>query len=243
MPNVRGSSSPNNKPRRGGGGGGSSSNSGWGDVMKKKKQIETAKKMKGNRPAYLDIRNKFMVKDEETVRIQILNDEPVCVDGCNIPGDFDFYVSRKNVDRTCPLVEHGLKPTFRAGFKVLDYRGKYDKDKRKHIGGEPEEKYWLVSNTVATQLHALMKRKGTPLTEMVLDVTRSGSDKNTTYNFEVATDRKGMVEPIEDYEETLPSLKKVLKPLSRADLEAVLGIDGDDDEDNKDDDDDEDDDD
>jgi hypothetical protein len=200
---------------------------GWAEVARRSKV--SSLKSGSKRPAYLDIKNKFIISDGDIVTVQFLDDEPVCVKGCNVPSaNFDFYVSRKEVDKSCPMLDAGLKETWKAGFRILDYRGEYDKATKKHKpNSAPQEKIWLVSNTVATQLLDIQSRKNKPLTRMVLDVSRKGSGKDTVYNFDTARedpsdDESPVMKPI-PHTPALPELTEVLKPLSRQQLELVLG--------------------
>ena len=199
-------------------------NKGWGAVAKRKAQVESGSSK--NKPVYLDVKNKFFLTDGETVMVQFLNDEPICVEGVLLPPDFrDFYVSRKDVDRHCPFVENKMDLTWKAFFKVLDYRGSWDKDKKEHKYDKPVEKYWACSNTVAMQLKAIVDRKGKDLSRMVFDVTRSGADKSTTYNFEIALNEDDIpFKPIA-HVETLPKLEVALTPLPRKTILTLLGED------------------
>ena len=111
---------------------------------------------------------------------------------------------------------------------MIDYRGEYDKNKKDYVYGEPVERIWGLSNSTATDLMNIQKRKGKPLTKMVFDVTRVGADKDTKYTFESARedpadDESPIVKPITDWEEQLDPLEDILKPLPRATLELVLG--------------------
>lgn len=195
---------------------------GWGKVVQRKAQTEA--RSSKNKPVYLDIKNKFYLVDGETVTVQFLTDEPVCVEGVLLPPDHrDFYVSRKEVDRHCPFVERNLPLQFKVAFKVLDYRGTYDSKTKTHNFDKPVEKYWLTSNTVGMQLKTLVDRKNKPLSQMVLDVTRSGADKNTTYNFEMSLDANDYPKRPVAFNESLPSLSDALKPLDRQVILALLG--------------------
>lgn len=205
---------------------------GWDAVANRKQETDSKKEFRKNRPAYLDIKNRFIISDGETVYgMQFFNDAPVCVNGANVPPNFDFYVTRLEVERSCPLKEKGLKIIWRAGFKVLDFRGNYDSKAKKYKEDGPVERIWLVSNTVANSLLALQNKKGKKLTQMVLDVTRTGNDKNTTYAFEISRDDNDELIPLDTLpKEVLPSLETMLTPLPRQTLELILSgkdVDGD----------------
>lgn len=235
----RPTSSASRRPARGGDDGARSAKpattgSGWGAVIAKKKQGDAGGK---NKPVYLEIKNKFFLRDGESAIIQILSAEPVCVDGCALPPDFrDYYVSPKSYGaRHCPMVESGLKLMWRAAFKVMDYRGEWD-SKANDFKNEPDpdtavEKYWLVSNTVANQLKAFAEKSRKALTDLVLEVTRTGADKKTSYNFTRAVDGNDQIMTPWDYDEELPPLEVAMKPLPDNVLRELLGMETEDDAD------------
>ena len=65
-------------------------------------------------------------------------------------------------------------------------RRKPNKEKKRFNNDKPIEKIWMVGATIAQQLKQIVDKKGKDLTEMVLEVSRSGSGKDSSYNFEQA---------------------------------------------------------
>lgn len=207
---------------------------GWGAVIERKKQSDA--KSSKNRPPYLDIKNKFWLSDGETAIVQFLNDAPLCVIGAMMPPERrDFYVSAKSFGkRHCPMFESGLKETWRAGFKLLDQRGKWNKDTKRgenvdedgniDMEGEPVEVYWLCSQQVSSQLFTLAEKRKKKLSELVVEVTRVGGGTDTIYQIGIARDDEDEpYEPLLDWEEKLPSLEEALKPLPDAVLNSLMG--------------------
>ena len=88
------------------------------------------------------------------------------------------------------LCSDGVKQTWRAAFKILDYRGTWDSEKKRFKNDKPVEKIWIVGSTIANSLKQVRDKdkKGRELNQMVLEVTRSGEGKESTYNFEQAFD-------------------------------------------------------
>lgn len=189
---------------------------GWGNLANRKKQIDAAKSDDDS------IRD-FWLAEGETAIIQVLTDEPYCVDGHNIKtdaGKWGFEVCQLLEQRHCVMCRAGLKKTWKAAFKVLDYRGTWDKDKKKFKNDKQVEKLWPVGSTLAEQLKAIVDKRGRALSSMVLEVSCSGSGKAKTYNFETAFDKddKKLI-PIE-WEEEYPSLEELVTPKTDEKLEA-----------------------
>ena len=117
-----------------------------------------------------------------------------------------------NTGRHCVLCSDGVKQTWRAAFKILDYRGSWDKDKKKFKYDKPVEKIWKVGSTIAQQLKQIVDKKGKDLTEMVFEVTRSGSGKDSSYNFEQAFDDDDRKMKPMDWDEQAPSAEELCQP-------------------------------
>lgn len=189
--------------------------SGWGNLANRKKQIEDSKDEDSIRD--------FWLADGETAQVQFITDEPYCVDGHNVKtdaGKWGFEVCQLMEQRHCLMCRTGIKKTWKAAFKVLDYRGTWDTDKKKFKHDKQVEKLWLVGSTIAEQLKAITDKRGKPLTEMVLEISRSGSGKSVSYNFEPAFDKddKKLI-PVE-WEEEYPELEELVVPKNDAKLEA-----------------------
>ena len=160
------------------------STSGWGAVARRQAEIAERRSEMENQV------KEFYLKDGESATIQFLHDEPYCYDAHSVRdknGRFSVVPCQLNTQRRCEMCSRGIKQTWRAAFKILDYRGSWDKDKKKFTYDKPVEKIWKVGATIANQLKSIRDRRGRELTEMVLEVTRSGSNTDTTYNFERMT--------------------------------------------------------
>ena len=182
---------------------------GWGAVAKRQANIAERKEAAEN--AVRD----FWLKSEETAIIQFLQDEPYCYDAHQVKdkrGNWSVVPCQLNTGRHCVLCSEGVKQTWRAAFKIIDYRGSWDSEKKRFKNDKPIEKIWKVGATIAQQLKHIVDKKGKALTEMVFEVTRSGSGKDSSYNFEQAfddDDRK--MKPI-DWEEVAPSAETLCQP-------------------------------
>lgn len=182
---------------------------GWGAVAKRQAEIAERKEAAEN-----SVRD-FWLKPDETARIQFLQDEPYCFDAHQVKdkkGNWVIVPCQLNTGKHCVLCSEGVKQTWRAAFKILDFRGTWDKDKKCFRNDKAVEKIWKVGSTIAQQLKQIVDKKGKDLTEMVFEVTRSGSGKDSSYNFEQAfddDDRK--VKPIE-WEEQTPSAEDLCQP-------------------------------
>lgn len=182
---------------------------GWGALAKR--QFELAKKDEENRNSVRE----FWLKPDESAIIQFLQDEPYCFDAHQVKdkkGKWTLVPCQLNTQRHCVLCSDGIKQTWRAAFKVLDYRGSWDSDKKKFTYDNPVEKIWKVGSTIAQQLRQIVDKKGKNLTEMVFEVTRSGSGKDSSYNFEQAfDDRDRKMRPME-WDEKTPSAEELCQP-------------------------------
>lgn len=190
---------------------------GWGAVAKRKATQDA------NSEATKSIYDFFM-GDGDTVQIQFLSKEPYCSDfyRVQIGKKFRYLNTQLATQKHCLLHQSGLTSTWRAAFKVLDFRGKWDKEKKQTEADAgkaydevtPQEKLWLVSNTVALALKAFIDRKGGDLTKQIIEVTRTGADKTTTYAFEIARDEDdNKLEPVA-YKEQYPSAEACCTPLT-----------------------------
>lgn len=191
---------------------------GWGAVAKR--QAEVAERRS---EAESKVRE-FWLKTDETATIQFLQDEPYCFDAHQVKdkrGNWAIVPCQLNTGRHCVLCSEGIKQTWRAAFKILDYRGTWDKDKKCFKNDKPIEKLWMVGSTIAQQLKQIVDKRGKDLTEMVFEVTRSGSGKDSSYNFEQAfddDDRK--LKPL-DWDEVTPSAEELCQPPTEDEIDEM----------------------
>lgn len=182
---------------------------GWGAVAKR--QAEVAERREAAENSVRD----FWLKPDESAIIQFLQDEPYCFDAHQVKdkkGNWQIVPCQLNNSRHCVLCNEGVKQTWRAAFKIIDYRGSWDKDKKKFLYDKPVEKIWKVGSTIAQQLKQIVDKKGKELTEMVFEVTRSGSGKDSSYNFEQAFDDDDRKMKPKDWEEQTPSAEELCQP-------------------------------
>lgn len=182
---------------------------GWGAVAKRQADIAERKAEMENK-----VRD-FWLKPDESAIIQFLQDEPYCFDAHQVKdknGNWTIVPCQLNTGRHCVLCSDGVKQTWRAAFKIIDYRGNWDKDKKKFKNDEPIEKIWKVGSVIAQQLKQIVDKKGKDLTEMVFEVTRSGSGKDSSYNFEQAFDEHDHRMKPKDWEEQTPSAEELCQP-------------------------------
>ena len=191
---------------------------GWGAVARRQTEIAERREAAEN-----TVRDFWLMEDESAI-IQFLQDEPYCYDAHQVRdrnGKFIVVPCQLATSKHCVMCAENVKVTWRAAFKVLDYRGKWDSDKRKFLNDKPVEKIWRVGATIAQQLKQIVDKKGKDLTEMVFEVTRSGSGKDTTYNFEPAFDKDDRkMKPI-DWEEQYPTAEELSQPLSDDKMDAL----------------------
>lgn len=191
---------------------------GWGAVAKRQADIKERQETMENM-----VRD-FWLKPDETATIQFLQDEPYCYDAHNVrdrKGNWNVVPCQLNNSKHCVLCSEGVKLTWRAAFKLLDYRGSWDKDRKKFRYDKPVEKIWKVGSTLAQQLKQIVDKKGKNLTEMVFEVTRSGSGKDSSYNFEPAfddDDRK--MRPL-DWDEQTPSAEELCQPPTEEEIDEM----------------------
>lgn len=182
---------------------------GWGAVAKRQADIAERKAEMENK-----VRD-FWLKPDESAIIQFLQDEPYCFDAHQVKdknGNWTIVPCQLNTGRHCVLCSDGVKQTWRAAFKIIDYRGNWDKDKKKFKNDEPIEKIWKVGSVIAQQLKQIVDKKHKDLTEMVFEVTRSGSGKDSSYNFEQAFDEHDRRMKPKDWEEQTPSAEELCQP-------------------------------
>lgn len=190
---------------------------GWGAVAKR--QAEAAERQAASENAVRD----FWLKADEDAKVQFLQDEPYCYDAHNVKdrnGNWAVVPCQLNTGRHCVLCSEGVKQTWRAAFKVLDYRGTWNKDKKCFNHDKPVEKIWKVGATIAQQLKQFVDKKGKDLTEVVFEVTRSGTGKDSSYNFEQAFDDDDRRMKPMDWEEEAPTAEELCQPLTEDEIDS-----------------------
>lgn len=182
---------------------------GWGAVARRQTEVK-------ERKAELENRIKdFWMRSGETANVQFLQDEPYCFYAHNVKdknGRWHVIPCQLNKKDTCTLCHAGVKQTWKAAFKILDLRGKWDTEKKRFIGGDPQEKLWMVGTTVAQQIKQFIDRKSKDLTDMVIEVSRSGEGKDATYNFGIALDDDDRKIKTIDWESKTPDAEELCQP-------------------------------
>ncbi len=212
VPSTRGSSR-GEVPRRE-----QSPKSGWAQIAEKKEQMDAEKEDRANKP------RDFWLKSGETANVQFLQDEPLIVEGHSIKdnkGNWRFAPCQLSVQRHCLMCADGIYKITKAAFKLLDYRGNWDKDKKKFKNDEPLERYAVLSIGDAEKVKVIMDKKKTNLTDLVLEVNKTGSGKKTANNFSLAFDDDDKrIYPIE-FKSEYPPIEEIMAPMSNAQLEAT----------------------
>lgn len=199
---------------------------GWGAVARRQAEVEERREEAENAV------REFWLKDGESAQVQFLQDEPYCYDAHSTKdsrGNWKVVPCQLNTGKHCVMCSSGMKQVWRAAFMVLDLRGTWNKEKSRFNNDKPIVKIWKVNATIAQQLKQLIDKKGRELSEMVLEVSRSGSGKSTSYNFEIAFDDDDRrVKPI-DYEEDYPDAEELCQPPSTDEVDERGYVDGADD--------------
>jgi hypothetical protein len=163
--------------------------SGWAALKKEKAEADERKKVFDERKDLLP--DFYLTDTSNTAQIQFLDDEPICFDAHKITldGRWATVPCQLSTQRHCLMCREDIKQVAQFGFRVMDYRGNYGK--KGFTYDEPVEKFWIVGTGIGDQLQQFSERKKKDLTEMVVQVTKSGTKKSTSYNFEYAEDDEG----------------------------------------------------
>ncbi len=212
MPTAKSESRVSSTPRRPSARGAETSSSkpqGWGAVAKRQADIAERREQAEN-----SVRE-FWLKGGETSVIQFLQDEPYCYDAHQVRdrnGKWTVVPCQLGTQRHCVLCSEGVKRTWKAAFMLLDYRGSWDKDKKEFTWDKPVVRIWKVGSQIAQQLKTYIDRKGKNLSNLVLEVTRSGEGKDSSYNFGPAFDKDdNPMKPIH-FTEKYPSAEELCQP-------------------------------
>lgn len=157
---------------------------GWGTIAAKKKRDAAIREEIESRMVEF-----FLTEDDNHALVQFTHDEPFSFESHNVQvnGRWKTVPCQLLTKRKCRACAEGGKVGWRAAFKIFDLRGSYNKEKGKY-DGKPKEKLWMMTNAVADQLESVIRRKGVQPTEVVFEVSRSGTGKNTTYSIQIALD-------------------------------------------------------
>lgn len=197
---------------------------GWAALTAKKKEVEVLKEAREN-----EVPEFYLTEKNDTAVVQFLNDEPEVVDGHSIRTGprgkerFLFTPCQLNTQRKCAMCSAGITITTKFAFKVLDMRGTYDKDKDRFKKDKPLEKLWYMGMKMAEQAKSIADKKNKEITDIVYEVSRSGSQKTTSYNFSMALDEDDKRIPLTAWKEQFPSIAKITKPLTDEQLE-IMGF-------------------
>jgi len=193
---------------------------GWNVIAERKAKNDALDEERKNR-----LSDFFLMEDEEA-EIQLINDEPISVEGHmvrNRYGRMVFEPCQKHTQKHCLMCQDGIKTQWRAAVKILDFRGEYDKDKKAFKWDKPVEKLWLLNMTLAAQLSGFLSKKSHKKpSEISILISRSGSGKATSYNIQpLLGDDDRPVPPTLGYKETKATLRQALQPKSDDALEAM----------------------
>lgn len=193
--------------------------SGWSAVQERKERNEALDEARKKEL------QEFYLQTDEEAEIQLLVDEPIVVEGHNIKnryGRFQFEPCQKFTQKHCLMCQEGIKLSWKAAFKILDFRGSWDKDKKEFKYDKPVEKIWLTSPTLAAQLNAFFEKRKSKPSELSLLITAAGSGKSKTHNIQLALDEDDRMVPTEKgYVEQKATLLEALQPKDDTALEAM----------------------
>jgi hypothetical protein len=148
------------------------STGGFASVEENEKRVKIAKEN------YKRKIQRFWMKDGETATIRFLTEEPITFYQHNVPRGGNKFDKVTCSGEDCEYCDDG-KPQFVGAFLIIDRR-KYKNKEGKTI--KRSIKLLVQCQTVLSQLKHYHEKRG--LTKMDYEVTRSGSDKNTAYNWD-----------------------------------------------------------
>lgn len=152
-------------------------NTGFSSVEENEKRVKKAQENFKGRI------QRFWMKDGETAVIRFLTEEPITF------WQHTFYIPGGKVEKRtckgedCEACEEGNKPQFAGAFLIIDrrsYKAKSGVNEGKTI--KRTLRLLVQGQTVLAQLKHYHEKRG--LTGMDYEVSRSGSDKNTAYNWD-----------------------------------------------------------
>lgn len=200
-----------------GGGKAKPKSTGWGRVKDKQAEKEAFSDTDEDRP------RDFWLKDGEYAFIQVLDAEPWVYDSHGVRdkrGDYKVEPCQLENQDHCLMCMDGIYRKTSGTMLVLDYRGSWDKKKKDFKWDEPVEKLWTVGLKMLGQLHGYMEKRGVEgLDELVIDISRTGSDTSTTYNLERAYEDDELLKPLDWDRKALPTEEYCI-PRTDEELEA-----------------------
>ena len=129
------------------------STSGWGELAKRQAELaKTRDEMQSRTP-------EFWLNADESAVVQFLTDDPFCFNAHVLKlatGKFITVPCGLDVRKHCALCASGSKQTWKAAFKILDYRGEWDKEAKKWKKNKCVEKVWVMGSVLATQVKQLI---------------------------------------------------------------------------------------
>lgn len=157
--------------------------SGWASMTQRKEEIES------NTSA-----PEFYLKNDEVAIIQYLDEEPRAFEGHRIKlpsGKYKTLPCQLEHQRYCHLCNAGEKSSWFGAMRVLDYRGKWDKDASDFLWDSQVEKIHVFGLTYAQQLHSYSVKRRVGLTKLVIEISKTGTGKTSTFNLSIGVDESG----------------------------------------------------
>jgi hypothetical protein len=191
---------------------------GWDSVVERKEELENQQDFNDIRPFYL--------KDGETSIIQYLDEEPFAFEGHRIAngrGGWDTVPCQLEKQRHCLMCQDGEKASWNGAMRVLDYRGKWDKEAKDFTWDEPVEKLHIFGIQYAQQLKAYLDKKRKNATDLVIEISKSGSGKTSSHNLAPALDEQDRIMQPIVWESEYASAEELVPVPSDADLAAKYG--------------------
>lgn len=156
---------------------------GWAAVVDKKEEMDAGFDD--------DKLRDFFLMDGETAIIQYIDEEPYAFDAHRIQDAKGKYLTipcQLEHQKHCLCCRAGERTSWQGAARLLDYRGKWDKDKKEFKWDAPQEKLHSFGIQFASQLKAFVDKRRRPLTDLVIEITKAGSGKTATYNLAIALD-------------------------------------------------------
>ena len=190
----------------------------WDDIMNMKSG--------GSDGSFDKMNTSFFLREGEEIDIVVLDESPCMFWGhtikCQSQAGKTFYrieQCQKSEQDSCVMCDSQNKAIGAAkkiiGFRVLDSRGSWDRQ-TKAMDGVPAPKIFMVPLYLAKQLKSLKDDAGT-ISDKVIKLSKTG---NYQANFKYRKNANGSLEYVSapDYEEDLPDILEVYKPMGDSDL-------------------------
>lgn len=187
-----------------------STGTGWGAVVARQEEVNRIREDMDRRIP------EFYLTEGESAMIQFIDSAPYCYDAHAVMGKNGRYATvpcQLSEKKHCLLCSSGSKQTWKAAFRVLDYRGSWDKNSKSFRHDKQVPKIWRVGATLAQQLRTFCEKQGRDLDDLVIEVSRSGKGTDTAYNLTRAIDKnERVVKPIEFDDSELESCEDLCSP-------------------------------